>query len=201
MHELKHGKHEHNEGRGPGYKGISDGDRRKMMDPDILLSKIGLKPGMTLMDVGCGQGFFALPAARIAGPEGRVYGIDIDDEAIDLLGRRASDAGLNIILLRGEAEKTVACKGCADIVFLCISLHDFADPEKVLDNAWHMLKPGGVLADLDGKKVGTDGKTHAGKRISEKEASKLLEGANFNVESVEDISDWLYLILAKKAVI
>ena len=98
----------------------------------------------------------------------------------------------------GQAEKTVACKGCADIVFLCISLHDFADPEKVLDNAWHMLKPGGVLADIDGKKVETEGESHGGKRISEKEASKFIEGANFNVESVEDISDWLYLILAKK---
>jgi len=199
MHEPKHGRHEYNEGRGQGYKGIGDSDRRKKMDPDVLLPKIGLKPGMTLVDVGCGQGFFTLPAARIAGPEGRVYGIDIDEQALNLLGCNASDASLNILLLRGEAEKTVACKGCADMVFLCISLHDFADPEKVLDNAWHMLKPGGVLADIDGKKVGTDGKTYPGKRISEKEASKLLEGANFNVESVEDISDWLYLILAKKA--
>jgi ubiquinone/menaquinone biosynthesis C-methylase UbiE len=198
MHEHKHCKHEHKEEHGQGYKGISDSDRRKMMDPDVVLPMIGLKPGMTFADVGCGEGFFALPAARIVGSEGRVYGIDIDDEALDLLGRGASDAGLNMIILSGKAEKTVACKGCADIVFFGISLHDFADPKKVLDNARHMLKPGGVLADLDGKKIETEGKSHGGKRISEKEASKLIEGANFNIESVEDISDWYYLIQAKK---
>jgi ubiquinone/menaquinone biosynthesis C-methylase UbiE len=199
MHEHKHSLHKHKEGHGPGYKGISDGDRRKMTDPDVILPKIGLKPGMTFVDVGCGQGFFALPAARIAGPEGHVYGIDIDDEALDLLGRKASDAGLNVNILRGEAEKTMACEGCADIVFFGISLHDFADPEKVLDNAWRMLKPGGVLADIDGKNIETEGRSHGGKRISEKEASKLIKEASFNIESVEDISGWLYLILAKKS--
>jgi ubiquinone/menaquinone biosynthesis C-methylase UbiE len=198
MHELKHGKHEHNEGRGPGYKGISDGDRRKMMDPDVILPKIGLKPGMTLVDVGCGQGFFALPAARIVGPEGRVYGIDIDEAALDLLSRRASDAGLNINVLRGDAEMTMACEGCADIVFFGISLHDFAEPEIVLDNARRMLKPGGILADLDGKKAEAAGRSHPGERLSDREASKLIEEANFDIVSVEDFSDWLYLILAKK---
>ena len=135
--------HEHKVGHGQGYKGIDDSDRRKMMDPDVILPKIGLRPGMTLVDVGCGQGFFALPAARIAGPNGQVYGIDIDTEALDLLGHRASEAGMNIRILQGEAEKTIACEGCADIVFFGISLHDFEEPEKVLDNAWRMLKPEG----------------------------------------------------------
>jgi ubiquinone/menaquinone biosynthesis C-methylase UbiE len=169
-----------------------------MMDPHVILPKIGLRPGMTLVDVGCGQGFFAIPAARIVGAKGHVYGIDIDEEALDLLGRRASDAGLNINILRGEAEKTIACEGCADIVFFGISLHDFGEPEKVLDNARRMLKPGGVLADLDGKKVESEGESSPVKKLSEKEASKLIKEANFDIESVEDISGWLYLILAKK---
>ncbi|WP_424357008.1 class I SAM-dependent methyltransferase [Methanocella sp. MCL-LM] len=198
MHEHKHCGHKHKEGHGPGYKGICDSDRRKMMDPHVILPKIGLKPGMTLVDVGCGQGFFALPAARIAGPEGRVYGIDIDAEALDLLSLKASDAGLNINALRGDAGQTVACEGCADIVFFGISLHDFTEPEKVLDNAWRMLKPGGVLADLDGKNAGKDGGSRPGNRLSEKEASQLIEEANFNIVSVEDFSDRFYLILAKK---
>ena len=169
-----------------------------MMDPDLILPRIGLKPGMTLVDIGCGQGFFALPAARIVGPEGRVYGIDIDTEALDLLGRRASDAGLNINVLRGDAGKTVACEDCADIVFFGISLHDFTGPKKVLGNAWRMLKPGGVLADLDGRKTGADGRSHPGDRLSDIEASMLIQEANFNIVSVEDISDRFYLILAKK---
>jgi ubiquinone/menaquinone biosynthesis C-methylase UbiE len=196
MDERKHGRHEHKEGHGQGYKGISDGDRRKMMDPDAILPKIGLKPGMTLVDVGCGQGFFALPAARIVGPEGQVIGIDIDREALDVLQQGASDAGLNIQIIEGDAEETFVCEGCADIVFFGINLHDFAEPEKALANAWRMLKPGGILADFDGKKV--EGESHHGNRLSEKEASKLIEEADFNIASVEDYSDWLYLIIAKK---
>lgn len=48
-----------------------------------------------------------------------------DEEVIDLLGRKASEAGMNINILRGNAEKTLACEGCADIVFFGISLHDW----------------------------------------------------------------------------
>jgi ubiquinone/menaquinone biosynthesis C-methylase UbiE len=168
-----------------------------MMDPDVILPEIGLRPGMTLVDVGCGQGFFAIPAARIVGPNGRIYGIDIDKEALELMGRKVSDASLNIRILLGEAEKTVACEGCADIVFFGISLHDFSEPEKVLDNAWRMLKPGGVLVDLDGKKAGSeDG--HPRNGLSEEKALTLITKAHFNIESAEEISGWLYLILAKK---
>jgi ubiquinone/menaquinone biosynthesis C-methylase UbiE len=198
MYEHKHGSHEHKEGHGQGYKGMDEIDRRKMMDNDVILPKIGLKPGMTFVDVGCGQGFFAIPAARIVGPKGHIYGIDIDEEALDLLCHRASEAAVNINILQGEAEKTLACEGCADIVFFGISLHDFEEPEKVLENALRMLKPGGVLADLDGKKVNSEGESPPGKRLSEKEASKLIKEANFNIESVEEVSGWLYLILAKK---
>lgn len=168
------------------------------MDPDAILSKAGLKPGMTFVDIGCGQGYFALPAARIVGPKGRVYGIDVDEEALKLIDRKASDAGLNIKTITGEAESAVACEGCADIVFFGICLHDFQVLEKVLANAWRMLKPGGRLADLDWKKAPMEGGPPLNIRFSERKASKLIGDARFKVESVEDISGRYYLILSKK---
>jgi ubiquinone/menaquinone biosynthesis C-methylase UbiE len=198
MDGQDHSRHGHKKVHGQGYKGIADSDRKKEMDPDIILPRVGLKQSMTLVDVGCGQGFFALPAARIAGPQGRIYGIDIDEEALDLLKRRASESGLSITMLRGEAEKTIACEGCADIVLFGISLHDFREPENVLANAYRMLKPGGVLVDLDGKKAKTDVNPPQQKRLSETEASTLIEKAGFNIESIEEISDRLYLILARR---
>lgn len=55
-----------------------DPERRKWQDPLAILSYIGLKTGQTFVDIGCGGGFFALPAARVVGESGRVYGIDAD---------------------------------------------------------------------------------------------------------------------------
>ena len=59
----------------------------------------------------------------------------------------------NITAVVGGAEETIMCDACADIVFFGICLHDFQDPGKVLENAKRMLKPSGILADLDWKKI------------------------------------------------
>ncbi len=181
-----------------GYKRWDESDRRKTMDPDAILMKAGLKPGMTLVDIGCGQGYFALPAARIAGPKGKVYGIDIDEEALEHIDSTASGERLNIRTILSEAESAVACEGCADVVFFGICLHDFHDPEKVLANARRMLKPGGRLADIDWKKEPMEGGPPLEIRLSEEQASKLIGDARFNIESIEDIADRYYLILAKR---
>jgi ubiquinone/menaquinone biosynthesis C-methylase UbiE len=158
----------------------------------------GLKPGMTIVDIGCGQGYFAIPAAKAAGENGRVLCIDIDEEAIGLLDRKASDMGLtNIKTFSGEAERTRACESCADIVFFGICLHDFDDPDKVLGNAMRMLKHGGTLIDLDWKKVAMEGGPPLEKRFSEQKATKLIEKAGFKIESVEEIEGRYYFILAR----
>ncbi len=181
-----------------GYKRWDETDRRKTMDPDAILNMVGLKPGMRIVDVGCGQGYFSLPAARIVGPKGRVYGIDIDEEALGVLGRKAADMGLKIETITGEGENTVACEACADVVFFGICLHDFQDPEKVLAKARGMLKPGGKLADLDWRKEPMEGGPPLEKRFSEEKAVKLIRDARFDIESVADISGRYYLILAKR---
>ena len=104
------------------------------------------------MDIGCGEGFFTIPAARIVGKKGKVYGLDRDDEAVSILRQKTSKAGLvNINLRVGEAEETILCDKCADIIFYGIVLHDFYNPIRVLKNAKGMLKPSGLLVNLDWK--------------------------------------------------
>ena len=92
-----------------------EAERRKWQDPEAILEEIGLHAGMTFIDVGCGSGFFALPAARMVGKTGKVYGIDISSSAIDTLRERAAQEGLtNVNLIVGKAEETVICQKCAD---------------------------------------------------------------------------------------
>jgi ubiquinone/menaquinone biosynthesis C-methylase UbiE len=181
-----------------GYKKWDETERRKTMDPEAILPAIGLKPGMTMVDIGCGQGYFAIPAARLVGKKGNVYGIDIDSEAVAHLNGMAAAAGLkNIHTTVGGAEGVVVCEECADIVFFGICLHDFEDPGVVLGNARKMLKPGGTLANLDWKKVVTEGGPPLEKRFSEQKASQLIGAAGFKVESIEDVGGRYYLVKAR----
>ncbi len=173
-------------------------DRRSWQDPEAILTEIGLRRGSTFVDIGCGAGFFALPAAKLVGEKGMVYGLDANDEAISWLKKKAAKENLgNLRLQVGAAEETVYCESCADIVFFGIVLHDFSDPNMVLINAKRMLKPTGRLVNLDWKKEPMELGPPLQIRFSEKEATGLIENIGFTIEAVKDVGSYHYIITAK----
>jgi ubiquinone/menaquinone biosynthesis C-methylase UbiE len=173
-------------------------ERRKWQNPEAVLADIGLRPGFTFVDVGCGEGFFTIPAARIVGKNGKVYGVDVYKEAIDRLKEKAAKEGLrNLNLKTAAAEDTVLCERCTDIVFFGIDLHDFRDPAKVLVNAKRMLKPTGRLVDLDWKKEPMELGPPLHIRFSQEEATKRIEAAGFRIETAKEAGAYHYIIIAK----
>jgi ubiquinone/menaquinone biosynthesis C-methylase UbiE len=172
-------------------------ERRKWQNPDAILISAGVKTGLTLVDVGCGNGFFAVPAARLVGNSGRVYGLDVDSEAIGRLKEKAAKETLrNLELKVGMAEETVFCDSCADIVFFGIVFHDFSNPDKVLSNAKRMLKPTGRLINLDWKKEPMGLGPPLQIRFSKKKASSLIEAAGFKIDCTRDEGLYHYIIVA-----
>lgn len=175
-----------------------DAERRKWQNPNNVLASIGLNLGFTFVDVGCGDGFFTIPAAKIVGKKGRVFALDSDEEAIASLKKKAAIKNLmNIETRVGAAEDTVFCEACADMVFYSIVLHDFNDPVKVLTNARKILKPEGRLVDLDWKKQPMEFGPPLSIRFSEEQAIGLIERGGFRVEHRKEASGFLYLIIAK----
>ena len=84
--------------------------RRKWQDPEAILAAIGLKKDDTFVDVGCGAGYFSIPAAKIVGLSGKVYGVDITPEMIARLKDKARTAGIdNLELKVASAEETIFC--------------------------------------------------------------------------------------------
>jgi ubiquinone/menaquinone biosynthesis C-methylase UbiE len=153
---------------------------------------------MVFMDIGCGDGFFTIPAAQLVGEKGMVYAVDIDVAAVEKLKDKAAEKGLkNITAKVGAAEETVFCTECADIVFYSRVLHDFRDPAKVLRNAKRMLKPAGRLVDLDWKKKPTLFGPPVRIRFSEEQAASLIKTAGFTIESIRDAGRNFYIVTAK----
>jgi ubiquinone/menaquinone biosynthesis C-methylase UbiE len=172
-------------------------ERRKWQNPENVLAEIGLQPGMTFMDVGCGQGFFTIPAAKIVGESGKVYASDINQINVNKLREKVNAAGLmNVIIQTGKAEDLKLCEACADIIFFGIVLHDFQDPSKVLANAHSMLKPTGRLVDLDWKKEPMEFGPPMNRRFSEEKAIKLIESSGVKVQTTKASGLYHYLIVA-----
>jgi len=176
---------------------INDPQRLKWQDPEKILSQIGLALDMTFIDVGSSDGYFAIPAARMVGPKGKVIAFDIDDGAIMRLRQQAADEGLSQLSAEVKsAEETVACEDCADFVFFGIDLHDFADPAQVIRNARRMLKRKGLLIDLDWKPEPMPFGPPLKKRFSIDKARQLIESEGLNIKSVAEAGPYHYIIAA-----
>jgi ubiquinone/menaquinone biosynthesis C-methylase UbiE len=174
-----------------------DEERKEWQNPVAVLKAIGLREGDIFVDVGCGEGFFALPAARMVGLEGAVFGIDINTAAIDRLSQAAAAEGLkHLRAIAGRAESTIVCRHCAHVIFYGICLHDFQNPSAVLTCARSMIRDEGVIIDLDWKSEPTLFGPPVSIRFSVAKARRLIEGAGFTIRSVQDASPWHYCIRA-----
>lgn len=175
---------------------LDEATRRAWYSPEDALS--ALKEGMTFVDVGCGDGYFSMLAAKKVGAKGRVYAVDVDGSRIEMLEDKADQEGLgNIVAVVGRAEDTVFCEGCADVVLYSMDLHDFDDPEKVVANAKLMLKSGGVVVDVDWKKMQMDFGPPYEVRFSDQKATEMLETVGFKAE-VAEAGPYHYKVTATK---
>jgi ubiquinone/menaquinone biosynthesis C-methylase UbiE len=177
---------------------LNEATRRTWFNPEKILQDAGLREGMVFVDAGSGDGFFTMIAAKIVGERGKVYAVDTDASAIERLKDKVAEEGLaNVKAVAAEAEETVFCDGCADIVFYSIVLHDFHDPAKVLQNAKRMLKASGKVVDLDWKKKRMSFGPPEQIRFSEEKASRLIEAAGFKIQSVKDAGPYHYVVIAE----
>ena len=112
----------------------------------LMLANLGLKLGMTVCDMGCGNGFHTLKMAKMVGPEGRVLGVDIQPQMLKLLSQRAREAGIaNVAPIRGTVADPKLPAGKVDLI-LCVDVyHEFSHPEHMLAAMRDSLSPEGVL--------------------------------------------------------
>ncbi len=173
----------------------SESERRSRQDPEAILNSLGLKPGMCFVDLGCNDGFFTLPAAKLVGSSGQVYAVDVDDTALSRLEIKLKNENINNThVIHGPAETTDVCEGCADIVFLGMVLHDFSDPLKALSNCSTMLSDSGIVYDYDWKKQASQFGPPYEIRFSKEYVKQLASLANLKAISELDYDDDFYLI-------
>lgn len=121
-------------------------EARKVMD------FASIEPGMTVADIGAGNGYYTIRLAQRVGPGGRVLAQDIDEDALSRLGNRVEKERLdNVSIKLGGIDDPRLPKNSFDRVFMVHMYHEVSEPYAFLWRLWPSLKEGGraIVVDVD----------------------------------------------------
>lgn len=122
-------------------------ERNREENTELLLENLGIEAGMTVCDLGCGNGYYTLELARRVGPTGKVLAVDIQPEMLHLLSERAKAEGIsNIELIENTPIDPRLPEGSVDLLLLVDVYHEFAYPVHMLRQMRRALKPEGRIA-------------------------------------------------------
>ena len=121
--------------------------RRRLQPPDATARRHGIKPGMTLLEIGPGNGRYGVAAARRAGQEGRLHTIDIEPKMIERVRQRAAAEGVTNIDARvANAYQLPYPDASFDLIYMIAVTGEIPDPVRAFRECRRVLKPTGKLA-------------------------------------------------------
>jgi predicted methyltransferase len=127
-------------------------ERDAWQRPDQVLDELGIHAGSVVADVGCGRGYFTFKLAAQVGSQGKVYAEDVDDDVLGTIQREAKTKGLTQVeTIIGTPDDPSLPTSSVDVVLAMNTYHEWRKYDAMLQGLYRALKPGGLLALIDGK--------------------------------------------------
>ncbi len=173
---------------------LSEEERKKILPPEEVLKSCGLNQGMTVVDVGCGVGYFTIPAAKIVGEGAKVYAIDVQEEMINKLKQKKLPPNVIPILAESDYNFPIDDK-ISDFTFLAFVVHENEDIEKFLNEIRRITKDDGRIVVLEWKKQYEESGPPYEERISMEELVEKFNELGFAVIEYGEINTSHYKII------
>jgi ubiquinone/menaquinone biosynthesis C-methylase UbiE len=184
-------------------QGLANPERDNTQKPGKLVREMGLKPGMTVADIGTGIGYMLPALSRAVGPEGKVIAEDIFDDFLAGAKQRAQEAKLeNVTFVKGADTDPKLPAGQVDIAMALDVYHHFDYPDKMLAAIARSLKPAGRLAIIEYYKrpeAMPNGRALTHIRLDMPDVIKEVEANGFHLLSEkETIPNVQYMLVLEK---
>lgn len=171
-------------------------DRTQRLDPYETLRALDVKPGMVLADLGCGPGFFTLPAAELVGPTGLVYAVDVQQEMVDALRSRLAQAEVKNVVVRRSSEVEPSLPlASVDVAILAYMLHEVEQRAKFLLATKRLLKSGGRIVVINWKKTETPVGPPVDVRLAPEDVINDAKAVGLNLLDGHSLNDYDYLLM------
>lgn len=161
---------------------ITNPGRLKVQPPDQTAVRHGIQPGMTVLDIGPGNGTYTIAAAQRVGPDGKVHAVDIEPRMIERVEQNAAAAGIENIDARvADVYDMPFDDDSFDVIYMIAVIGEIPQPDRALAECYRVLKPDGTLAiseimvDPDSKRPST--------------LRRLVETTGFHYK--EKVGNWL----------
>jgi len=171
-----------------------------LIDVDKFFKELNLQKGISFLDLACGRGAYCLAASEIIGETGRVCGVDLWEEGIELLKSAAVERSAgNVVAMVSNAGKQIPLDDhCIDVCLMATVLHDFVEDKiarQVLHEILRVIKPGGALAIMEFKKMDGPPGPPRQIRLSPEQVNDLLTPFGFKQQHLVDVGPYNYLML------
>lgn len=178
---------------------LDNPQRRKLLPPEETLRRLGLEAGDSMADIGCGIGYFTLPAARIVGSQGKVYGLDIVAEMLQETARKVSENHLlNVELIQVTENHFRLADQTVRYALACLVVHESENLPAFFREAARILQPAGRIAIIEwNKQPGLMGPPLE-HRLDSKDVVALLRECGFTNVRQTIMNAEMYAVIAER---
>lgn len=170
-----------------------------------IFEALGVREGITVCEMGAGDGELSIAAAKAVGPSGRIYTSELGDERVKTLRDRTAASGLSqITVVEGGAVATNFPDGACDALFMRNVYHHFADPAAVNASIAAALKPGAAVAVVDFTPPNKEAERAADRAkdgmhgVTPETVARELGAAGLEVVHTESGDERWFLVVAKR---
>jgi len=175
-------------------------DRGKFEQPEKVLDALKIEPGMTVADVGAGNGYFTLRLARRVKDSGRVFAVDIQQGMLDLLENNKRREGLkNIELVLSTPTDPRLPAAALDLALLVDVYHEFQQPEEMVAGIRASLKSDGVLVLVEYRGEDPSVPIKPEHKMTVGQVLKEIEPMGFRLRKKLDFLPWQHIFIFEKA--